>query len=152
MSAQNRRRGAGRAWAFAGALLLLAGCAELPHEPNSAASDGSVDTAAAVASLPPEQGKPDDYRPLAPERLMAQDAAAAESLLGQPDMVRREPPAEIWQYRTRACTVDLFFYPSPNDPNRREVVYVEARDTQAEAGDAGDCLGRVAARAARHDG
>ena len=33
-----------------------------------------------------------------------------ESELGRPSFRRRDPPAEIWQYRVHACTLDLFLY------------------------------------------
>ena len=32
------------------------------------------------------------------------------AMLGQPDLRRDEPPAEVWQYRTADCVVNLFFY------------------------------------------
>ena len=38
-------------------------------------------------------------------------AAEIVSLLGEPAFRRVEPPAELWQYRTRDCVLDLFFYP-----------------------------------------
>jgi hypothetical protein len=32
------------------------------------------------------------------------------SMLGQPDLKRDEPPAEVWQYRAADCVLNLFFY------------------------------------------
>jgi hypothetical protein len=32
------------------------------------------------------------------------------ALLGQPELKRDEPPAELWQYRTSDCVLNLFFY------------------------------------------
>ncbi|HEY3918545.1 MAG TPA: hypothetical protein VGL83_12170 [Stellaceae bacterium] len=32
------------------------------------------------------------------------------SILGQPDLKRIEPPAELWQYRAADCVLNLFFY------------------------------------------
>jgi hypothetical protein len=32
------------------------------------------------------------------------------ALLGQPELKRDEPPAELWQYRTADCVLNLFFY------------------------------------------
>jgi hypothetical protein len=32
------------------------------------------------------------------------------ALLGQPELKRDEPPAELWQYRTTDCVLNLFFY------------------------------------------
>ncbi|WP_189049877.1 hypothetical protein [Aliidongia dinghuensis] len=31
--------------------------------------------------------------------------------LGTPDFTRRDPPAEIWQYRSASCVLDVFLYP-----------------------------------------
>ncbi|HEV2678248.1 MAG TPA: hypothetical protein VGV37_27215 [Aliidongia sp.] len=31
--------------------------------------------------------------------------------LGSPDFTRRDPPAEIWQYRSASCVLDVFLYP-----------------------------------------
>jgi hypothetical protein len=30
--------------------------------------------------------------------------------LGEPDFRRSEPPAELWQYRTADCVLDIFLY------------------------------------------
>ena len=35
-------------------------------------------------------------------------------LLGAPDFVRVDKPAQLWQYRHRDCCIDLFFYPNIN--------------------------------------
>ena len=32
------------------------------------------------------------------------------AMLGTPDLKRLEPPAELWQYRTADCVLNLFFY------------------------------------------
>jgi hypothetical protein len=32
------------------------------------------------------------------------------ALLGEPDLRRDEPPAELWQYRAADCILNLFFY------------------------------------------
>ncbi|MGE4563100.1 MAG: hypothetical protein AAEC10_09200, partial [Rhodospirillales bacterium] len=32
------------------------------------------------------------------------------TLLGKPGFMRRDGPAEIWQYKTLACTLDVFLY------------------------------------------
>ena len=48
--------------------------------------------------------------------------------LGEPDMVRREAPAEVWQYDSAMCVVDFYFYEAGG---RMAVAYVEARDMLA---------------------
>jgi hypothetical protein len=37
------------------------------------------------------------------------------SILGQPDLRRDEPPAELWQYRAADCVLNLFFYSEAGD-------------------------------------
>ena len=37
------------------------------------------------------------------------------SMLGQPDLRRNEPPAELWQYRAADCVLNLFFYSDAGD-------------------------------------
>lgn len=45
-----------------------------------------------------------------PGRLMGLSGDEIKALLGTPGFVRRDPPAEIWQYGTNACVLDLFLY------------------------------------------
>jgi len=38
--------------------------------------------------------------------------ADVEALLGRPDLLTRDNPAEIWQYGNTYCVLHIFFYPS----------------------------------------
>jgi hypothetical protein len=58
-----------------------------------------------TAALPPV-----DRRKLTPEGLKGLHAVQVEDALGTPSFRRRDPPAEIWQYRMGICTLDLFLY------------------------------------------
>jgi hypothetical protein len=49
-----------------------------------------------------------------PTRLKGQSTAEIRALLGNPDFRRRDAPAEMWEYRGRVCTLDLFIYDRPN--------------------------------------
>lgn len=42
--------------------------------------------------------------------LVGLDQPQIEALLGVPELIRREPPAAVLQYRTDNCVVDLFLY------------------------------------------
>ena len=42
--------------------------------------------------------------------LTGMDPAQLIALLGEPDLRRREPPAEFWQYRNADCVLDVFLY------------------------------------------
>ena len=78
----------------------------------------------------------------APEALLGLDTAAVENLFGPPPLLRHEAPAEVWQYRTELCVLDLFFYA---EADGRHVKFVEARTTQAEATSPAPCLAQVSA-------
>ncbi len=131
----------GRGAAAASAVLalgfaLLAGCAADPR------------TGGATASA-----EPAELLGLDPQRLAA--------LLGDPELRRQEPPAEVWQYRNAACVLDIFFYPEggpEGGPERRpdgdgrgaarqRVVHSEARSRTGTAGSvtARSCLNQLLA-------
>ncbi|HWK46762.1 MAG TPA: hypothetical protein VNT30_18725 [Stellaceae bacterium] len=65
--------------------------------PSPVASAASRDVAAKVAAL---------------VNLTRDDLTAT---FGQPDFTRADPPAEIWQYRSASCVLDVFFYPEGSD-------------------------------------
>ena len=60
--------------------------------------------------------------------------------LGQPSSLRKEAPAEVWQYRSEQCVLDIFLYEEADGPS---VVYLEARDLYAEPAEAAPCLSRL---------
>jgi hypothetical protein len=45
--------------------------------------------------------------------------------LGAPDFTRRDAPAEIWQYRSASCVLDVFLYP---EDGGLKVVHATTRD------------------------
>ncbi|MBM3511939.1 MAG: hypothetical protein FJX61_17650 [Alphaproteobacteria bacterium] len=61
-----------------------------------------------------------------------------EGLLGRPAFVRRDGPAQIWQYGTQACTLNLFFY---RDGAVLKVRHFEVRDRNADLATTGGCDG-----------
>jgi hypothetical protein len=83
------------------------------------------------AAAPPEEVNGD------PDRFLGRSPRQLEAELGAPALVRRENPAEIWQYRGPACVLDLFLYPKDGGP---DVVHLEARDLSAEPMAAETCL------------
>jgi hypothetical protein len=89
-----------------------------------------------TAALPPPAPKIDDD----PARLMGLDRAGLAELLGDPELMRREPPAEIWQYRGGSCVFDVFLY---EEAGRRRVTYLEARDGAAQRVGARGCLNEL---------
>ena len=87
------------------------------------------------AALPPAKTLPpiDDR----PERFLGLGTAALAQELGEPQLLRREAPAEIWQYRGEGCILDLFLYP---EAGSLKVTHIEARDKKAESYETKDCL------------
>ena len=79
---------------------------------------------------------------VSPETLVGAAPAGVIGLLGEPDLRRAEPPAEIWQYRTETCVADIYLI---RDGGSSRVVYVETRSPDAEAVPAAGCLGDIAA-------
>ncbi len=75
-----------------------------------------------------------------PNQLMGLDRDSLAALLGQPDLVRREKPAEIWQYVTADCVFDVVLYDS--GPAYR-VTYLEARNAAADRLEPRPCLNQV---------
>ena len=75
-----------------------------------------------------------------PQSLLGLVGPDLEGRLGTPFMVRRESPAEIWQYRGETCVFDIFLYPEATD---RRVVYLEARDKAARPVAKQNCLSEI---------
>src|SRR3546814_10301949 len=73
-----------------------------------------------VAALPPVK---DD-----PAQLLGLDRDGVSALLGTPDLIRREAPAEIWQYVGGNCVFDVVLYERGAS---YAVSYLEARDATA---------------------
>lgn len=48
-----------------------------------------------------------------PEQLVGLKPEEVKQILGSPALVRHDSPAQIWQYRSRDCVLDLFLYPPP---------------------------------------
>ncbi|MFD2205095.1 hypothetical protein [Kiloniella antarctica] len=79
-----------------------------------------------TALLPP---KIDDN----PEKLLGIDAQQLVEILGDPSLIRNESPAEIWQYSTKSCVLDLVLYDA-------KTTYIEARDEHVRPMDSRKCL------------
>lgn len=47
------------------------------------------------------------------DRLVGLGRDQVLALLGAPDLLRRDPPAELWLYEGQSCTAHLFLYQSP---------------------------------------
>ena len=105
--------------AVLGAGLLLAACSNGPAAttPQATATPTVPPTLAALGHPPALR----DLNGLAPAQVAA--------LIGDPDLRRVDPPAEIWQYRSADCVLDLYFYDSGASSS---MVYAEAHSRTPE--------------------
>jgi len=108
--------------------VLISACASPPIASSSSAS-------AQTANLPPDV-----------ERLRGLSAADLARLLGEPEFVRHEPPAVIWQYRSAECVLDLFLYRSADE---LRVAYAETHDRGVIRVSQSDCYADLIAGRAR---
>ena len=142
MTARRRRFFAG-----AGILLfpLLAGGCGTTAPAGSPYATGNP-AAAETAARPEEYGTPSatEHPAIAePARLIGLKAAEIADLLGAPSFRRKDNPAEIWQYRTQSCFVDVFLYADKAGGEIYAVAHVEARPRRTEPVTKQDCLRQV---------
>ncbi|HVM81182.1 MAG TPA: hypothetical protein VMU06_19330 [Stellaceae bacterium] len=112
----SRRKGSARGIGVAAVLALttaLAACGGAPQ----------------AGRLQPEQrGGAAPGAPVSAPELKKLDGLSdkdVQRVLGEPDFRREEPPAEIWQYRSAECVLDLYLY---DDSGQYRVAYAETHD------------------------
>jgi hypothetical protein len=74
-----------------------------------------------------------------PKELLGLDHTALRRVLGKPAQVRHEVTAQVWQYVTGDCVVDLYLYDA-DESGALKVTYVEARSRSAETTPTTRCL------------
>ena len=109
-----------------------------PAEPQNS-SGSQTET---LAALPPDPAINDD-----PQQLIGMGPASLNAFLGAPELIRREAPAILWQYRADDCVLDVVLYP---DRGGDKVTYLEAREDGATKMAARSCLNKLLR--ARYDG
>jgi hypothetical protein len=79
--------------------------------------------------------------PLTAGDLLGNSASLTRDLFGAPTLVRREPPAEVWQYRSDDCVLDLYLY-GESQPDTVRHAELRAHNTDSPTGAAFDrqCL------------
>ncbi|HVJ51440.1 MAG TPA: hypothetical protein VM689_03215 [Aliidongia sp.] len=104
-----------------GLCLLAAACTGAPA-PIKPGSD-----AAAIALAPTPTALPVKPKLEVRELPGLHDISERElvSRLGTPDFTRKEEAAEIWQYRSESCVLDVFLYP---EDGVLKVAHVATRD------------------------
>jgi hypothetical protein len=76
--------------------------------------------------------------------LVGLDSTAIERRLGSPALRRRDAPAELWQYRSPLCVMDLFLY---SEGGNFRVTHVELHSRSVEQVQAPSCLASFSAPA-----
>ena len=116
----------GLGWiALIGAMLLIAACQ------SPASLDGS-DKSIKASAQPAAPILSDD-----PASFIGLGDADLSRALGEPKQVRKDEPAEIWQYSGANCVVDFYLYAGDTG---LAVAYLEARDQAAETTPADRCV------------
>lgn len=100
------------------AAVLLAACAGNDRPLSRQAGSAYSSRAGTGGGLP---GEPARFV------VLGADSQKLERLFGPPSLRRREPPAEYWRYDFPRCTLDLFLFRAPGEPQPR-VVYFELRE------------------------
>jgi hypothetical protein len=72
-----------------------------------------------------------------PKELVGLDHTALRRVLGKPAQMRNELTAQVWQYVTGDCVIDLYLY---DRDGALKVTYVEARSRTAEPTPTTRCL------------
>jgi hypothetical protein len=122
-------------------VLAVAACAPPPSPGNRAAP--AAPAGVALRQAPPDPAKPGSKTVEVP-MLLGLASREIEELFGMPRFVRRDGPAQIWQYGTDACTVSLFFY---RDGPQLKVRHVEFRNRSADMATPGGCEGAIVSMA-----
>lgn len=90
---------------FAAALVFLAGCS------GSLSETGAPGTALGQSGLHRAA-----LRLPRAETLMGLGAGDVLARFGEPDLRRAEPPAELWQYRSADCVLEVILYAQTGTP------------------------------------
>ncbi len=81
-----------------------------------------------------------------PDQLMGLTPRTVSYLLGPPSLLRTETPAQVWQYTTADCVLDIYLYAEDETPDRSRVTYYEIRRTDSLRGSARACFADIIAR------
>ena len=107
-------------------VVLLAGLLSGCQSPDSASGDKVAGAPKASMGVQP--------------KVLGLKPHDVQELLGMPKLVRRDDPAEVWQYRSDACVLDVFIYPVATGA---QVRYLEARTVAAEPARTDECVNDI---------
>ena len=81
-----------------------------------------------------------------PARLVGLGRSELADLMGTPQILRNEPPGEVWLYKSDACVAHVYLYEEAG-PDDYRVSYVETRSVGAVVSSA-RCLAHLASGSA----
>jgi hypothetical protein len=74
-----------------------------------------------------------------PDSLTGVGISQVFGILGEPEFIRKDHPAEIWQYRGQHCTLDIFLYQATTGIPHK-VDYIETRPKPGGPSSNKNCL------------
>jgi hypothetical protein len=135
---KNANRLARLALALLPLMLLLVGSCKISALPASYAGASVVEQFR--AALFPDHTAAADYVPARgyiaraqkfvesdPDSLLKLTEDEVSYIFGRPSMERRDADAHIWQYKSNACVVDVYFYEQPGMTHGYNVAHVDFR-------------------------
>lgn len=72
-----------------------------------------------------------------PEHILKMTGQDIRAALHEPGLIRREAPTIIWQYRSEACVLDIYFSTPQQDAGLATVVHYELRGRGQDGAEAG---------------
>jgi len=119
------------------AAFVVAGCVMavsyvVKYSDNSAQASAVMDVIVmSTASLRREVA-------FSPDTILDIKGRDVHKIFNTPELVRRDLPTVIWQYRNEACVLDVYFTAASADVMKAPVVHYEMRERAFEGGKVGD--------------
>lgn len=127
---KDNNKSAGQLWLAAillAGLMGLQGCGGAPAHPPGAAG---LDNGGTGPSHPfPKASK-----------LLGMTQENLVTAFGQPGLQRKDPPAELWQYRDQRCALNLYLYPPQTGSGRLKVDHFDITSATENSMSDKDCL------------
>ena len=95
---------------------------------------------------PVQQAPAQPARPVTPDintrarELIDQDAESVRSRYGQPRLLRKESPAQVWQYADDTCVLLVVLYDPKDGKGSPRVKYAQGRMLPGREAEAANCL------------
>lgn len=135
----------GRLMLAATLAVYLAACggARAPAGPDTTGAASGFPAEALNLTLAPPQVPGEQPRRPVPRDVLNKTQAEVRALFGEPALLRREAPSEVWQYLadTPSCVMILVLYPVDGQPGQMRVQHARsAARMRGAAVDEADCL------------